>query len=191
MSATARRLVSVRHHAVTLAPTPGLTAGTQLGLFLDVAPAPPPRPVGHYIPRAKVPRGQAQRVLHLTVLPDEITDDPTDPDDPHLDKDGMYDAHEMTRGACLSQRAGCPATLCRHHLTGGTKVLRGRRLGCSLAAAEIFGALPPQDVAHLEGYTDSEVQRVEHEAVGRLRLECGDDEDLIEALVDAGILPDD
>lgn len=179
------------HLAVTLAPTPGLSAGTQLGLFLDVAPAPPPARPGHYIPRAKVPRGQAQRVLHLTVLPDEIADDPTDPDDPHLDKDGTYDAHEMTRGACLSQRAGCPATLCRHHLTGGTKVFRTRRIGCALAAVRIFGALPPQDVAYLDSLTDSEAQRVEHEARGRIRLECGDDEDLIEALVDAGILPDD
>ncbi len=56
MSATARRLVSVRHHAVTLAPTPGLPGGTQLGLFIDVAPAPA-------LARASAPR------LHLAPAP--------------------------------------------------------------------------------------------------------------------------
>jgi len=54
MSATARRLVT--HHAVTLAPTPGLTGATQLGLFLDVAPAPT-------LARASAPR------LHLAPAP--------------------------------------------------------------------------------------------------------------------------
>lgn len=189
---TAARHLTATHHAVTLAPTPGLPGGTQLGLFIDVAPAPPPRPVGHYIPRAKVPRGQAQRVLHLTVLPDHVEDDPTDPDDPALDRDALYDGDAITAGACVrDQQADCPALGCRHRLTGGTKVFRTRRIGCSLAAVRIFGALPPQDVAYLEGFTDSDVQRVEHEALGRLRLECGDDNDLIAALVEAGILPDD
>ena len=189
---SAARHLTAAGHAVTLAPTPGLSAGTQLGLFLDVAPAPPPARPGHYIPRAKVPRGQAQRVLHLTVLPDEIADDPTDPDDPHLDKDGTFDGDAMTHGACVrDQQADCPATGCRHRLAGGTKVFRTRRIGCALAAVRIFGALPPQDVAYLDSLTDSEAQRVEHEARGRIRLECGDDEDLIEALVEANILPDD
>lgn len=148
-----RRLVAVRTIELPLRPPP---PPGQLCLFADEPPvvlakrqAPPPP--------APLPSGEVQVALPLgRGLP-------------------LIDVHRVTRGRCLVQHDGCPATTCRHRLDA-VATFRGRRFGCSLAVAHAYPhGLPPQHVARLLGMDEEgEVQRVEHVGLEHLRAESRD-----------------
>lgn len=135
---------------------PCFAADGQIGLFADEPPVVPAKRLAPP-PPAPLPSGEVQVALPLgRSLP-------------------LIDVHRVTRGRCLVQHDGCPATTCRHRFDE-VATFRGRRFGCSLAVARAYPhGLPPQYVARLLGMDEEgEVQRVEHVGLEHLRAESRD-----------------
>lgn len=107
-----------------------------IGLDLDIEPAPPTPPTPKSVRR--IVSGRAQ----LALLPAEPTPDHgkaewrqryrertgkvslslfdldhvADDDDAVMNADGVIDLHDESDGECLAQHVGCPFRSCRHHL---------------------------------------------------------------------------
>jgi len=71
----------------------------------------------------------------------------------------------------MTQARRCGLTSCRHHLGAARTLSDGHTFRCSVDVANAYPlGLAPSDVAVLAGMTESEVQIIEREAYGRMRL---------------------